>query len=63
MSGGLASMARGFGILILTTLASEIAADRSSFVQKDYTWLIASAGILAFLAAVGIGANERPPAF
>jgi sodium-dependent phosphate transporter len=58
MSGGLASMARGFGILILTTLASEIAADRSSFVQKDYTWLIASAGILAFLAAVGIGAND-----
>ena len=33
----LPSMARGFGALLIITTVSEIMADRSEFVQQDFT--------------------------
>ncbi|KAH8097583.1 inorganic phosphate transmembrane transporter [Aureococcus anophagefferens] len=52
------SMARGFGALLIITTVSEIMADRSTFEEQDFTWLIVCAGFLAFAAAFGIGAND-----
>ena len=57
------SAARGMGVLLLVTLASEISANRSDWEQEDYTWLIVCAGILAFCAAWGIGANDVANAY
>lgn len=39
-------------------LRSEISANRSTWHKGDYTWLVVCAGILAFIAAYGIGAND-----
>jgi len=58
MAFSMSSMCRGMGILLMITFLEEISADRSSFQRDDYTWLIVCAGLLAFLAAVGIGAND-----
>ena len=57
------SAARGMGVLLLVTLASEISANRSDWEQEDYTWLIVCAGVLAFCAAWGIGANDVANAY
>lgn len=58
------STVRGFCILAFLTIVTEYAAaNRSEFVKEDYTWLIVSCGICAFLAAYGIGANDVANAF
>jgi len=54
------STMRGFAIL---TAVSVYAGRNDDFVQRDWLWLIVSAGILAFLAAYGIGANDVANAF
>ena len=56
-------MMRGMGMLLLASLASEISANRSEWNQDDWTWLIVCSGILAFLAAYGIGANDVANAY
>jgi len=62
MGFSMTSMARGFAVLTAVTLVAE--ADRNEdFVQRDWLWLIICAGILAFLAAYGIGANDVANAF
>merc|ERR1719478_885143 len=60
---GFASTCRGMGVLLLFTLMSEISANRSTFHKGDYTWLVVCAGILAFIAAYGIGANDVANAY
>lgn len=64
MSFSLSSTVRGFCILALLTVITEhAAANRSEWVKEDWTWLIVSCGICAFLAAYGIGANDVANAF
>jgi len=58
-----ASVARGLGVLLLVTLASEISATRSEFNEDDWTFYIIAAGICAFFAAFGIGANDVANAY
>mmetsp|Transcript_621 Transcript_621/g.2450 ORF Transcript_621/g.2450 Transcript_621/m.2450 type:complete len:589 (+) Transcript_621:133-1899(+) len=55
------SMARGFVILTLLAFAAE--GNRMDWDREEWTWLIVSAGILAFIAAYGIGANDVANAF
>mmetsp|Transcript_1770 Transcript_1770/g.5321 ORF Transcript_1770/g.5321 Transcript_1770/m.5321 type:complete len:223 (-) Transcript_1770:70-738(-) len=58
MARSVTSICRGMGVLLLFTLMSEISANRSTWHKGDYTWLVVCAGILAFIAAYGIGAND-----
>mmetsp|Transcript_23552 Transcript_23552/g.66059 ORF Transcript_23552/g.66059 Transcript_23552/m.66059 type:complete len:566 (-) Transcript_23552:70-1767(-) len=58
-----ASMARGLGILLIMMTLSEIAATRSEFNEDDWTFYIVAAGICAFFAAFGIGANDVANAY
>jgi len=57
------SMARGLGILLIMMTLSEIAATRSEFNEDDWTFYIVAAGICAFFAAFGIGANDVANAY
>ena len=56
-------MARGFAVLLLVTLYGEVASNRQEFQEDDWTFYIVAAGVCAFLAAYGIGANDVANAF
>ncbi len=60
------SMLRGTGMLLLLTLYIEFSdanRGRDEWNKSDYTWLLVCAGILAFIAAYGIGANDVANAY
>merc|ERR1719231_1154983 len=57
------STCRGLGMLILVSLSAEISANRQDFEQEDWTFYIVAAGICAFCAAYGIGANDVANAY
>ena len=55
------SCARGFAILTVFSLLNESAASGDDL--DKYTWVLVCAGILAFFAAYGIGANDVANAY
>ncbi|KAJ8602151.1 hypothetical protein CTAYLR_003501 [Chrysophaeum taylorii] len=58
------SMTRGMCILtVLAMYAEHASANRQDWEREDWTWLIVCCGIVAFIAAYGIGANDVANAF
>ena len=52
------SMCKGLSVLILVNMFQDIQASRDEFNKSDWTFYIISAGLCAFFAAYGIGAND-----
>tara|TARA_B100001175_G_scaffold279348_1_gene256485 strand:- start:3707 stop:5377 length:1671 start_codon:yes stop_codon:yes gene_type:complete len=57
------SITKGLGMLTLINILNEIQASRDEFNKSDWTFYIVSAGLCAFLAAYGIGANDLANVF
>jgi len=57
------SITKGLGMLTLINILSEIQASRDEFNKSDWTFYIVSAGLCAFFAAYGIGANDLANVF
>jgi hypothetical protein len=54
----LQSLVRGGAVLVLVAMISDPASALVYDSTKDFTWILVCAGILAFLASMGIGAND-----
>ncbi len=57
------SITKGLGMLPLINILNEIQASRDEFNKSDWTFYIVSAGLCAFFAAYGIGANDLANVF
>ena len=57
------SMCRGLSVLMLVNMFQNIQASRDEFNKSDWTFYIISAGLSAFFAAYGIGANDLANVF
>ena len=57
------SMCRGLSVLMLVNMFQNIQASRDEFNKSDWTFYIVSAGLSAFFAAYGIGANDLANVF
>jgi len=57
------SITKGLGMLTLINILNEIQASRDEFNKSDWTFYIVSAGLCAFFAAYGIGANDLANVF
>jgi sodium-dependent phosphate transporter len=57
------SLVRGFSVLVLVAAFADPTIALVYDSTKDFTWIVVFAGILAFLAACGIGANDVANAF
>ena len=57
------SITKGLGMLTLINILNEIQASRDEFNKSDWTFYIISAGLCAFFAAYGIGANDLANVF
>ena len=59
----LRSLVRGGAVLVLVAAFADPAVALVYDTTKDFTWVLVCAGILAFLASCGIGANDVANAF
>jgi hypothetical protein len=59
----LKSLSRGLAVLVLVAAFADPSMAIVYDNTKDFTWLVVCAGILAFFAAWGIGANDVANAF